>query len=147
MLLFLAAALISAGLIALLHPLLVRYALARPNARSSHRTPTPQGAGIAVIAATTAVVVGAVLLAHDVAGTTLQLAVVLACAAGLAVVGVADDSRTPSSCSTSAIIWETADCVTRRLSAAFAMLPQSATTNTTWRSRSRSLRPIFRSQS
>ena len=33
-------------------PLLQRYALARPNARSSHRIPTPQGAGIAVIAAT-----------------------------------------------------------------------------------------------
>jgi len=46
------AALISAGLIVLLRPLLRRYALARPNARSSHVTPTPQGAGIAVIAAT-----------------------------------------------------------------------------------------------
>ncbi|PSO23609.1 glycosyltransferase family 4 protein [Bradyrhizobium sp. MOS002] len=33
-------------------PLLQRYALARPNARSSHRILTPQGAGIAVIAAT-----------------------------------------------------------------------------------------------
>jgi UDP-N-acetylmuramyl pentapeptide phosphotransferase/UDP-N-acetylglucosamine-1-phosphate transferase len=33
-------------------PLLQRYALARPNARSSHKIPTPQGAGIAVIAAT-----------------------------------------------------------------------------------------------
>jgi UDP-N-acetylmuramyl pentapeptide phosphotransferase/UDP-N-acetylglucosamine-1-phosphate transferase len=33
-------------------PLLQRYALARPNARSSHRVPTPQGGGIAVIAAT-----------------------------------------------------------------------------------------------
>jgi len=46
------AALISAGLIVLLGPLLRRYALARPNARSSHVIPTPQGAGIAVIAAT-----------------------------------------------------------------------------------------------
>jgi len=33
-------------------PLLQRYALARPNARSSHRIPTPQGGGIAVVAAT-----------------------------------------------------------------------------------------------
>ena len=48
----LAASLISAGLIILLRPLLQRYALARPNARSSHVAPTPQGAGIAVIAAT-----------------------------------------------------------------------------------------------
>jgi UDP-N-acetylmuramyl pentapeptide phosphotransferase/UDP-N-acetylglucosamine-1-phosphate transferase len=48
----LAAALICAALIVLLRPLLQRYALARPNARSSHVLPTPQGAGIAVIAAT-----------------------------------------------------------------------------------------------
>src|SRR5260370_23895157 len=47
-----AAALICAGLIVLLRPLLQRYALARPNARSSHVTPTPQGGGIALIAAT-----------------------------------------------------------------------------------------------
>src|ERR1700744_4635389 len=46
------AALISALLIVALFPWLKRYALARPNARSSHRTPTPQGAGIAIIAAT-----------------------------------------------------------------------------------------------
>ena len=36
-------------LVGLLHPLLVRYAMARPNARSAHRTPTPQGGGIAVL--------------------------------------------------------------------------------------------------
>jgi UDP-N-acetylmuramyl pentapeptide phosphotransferase/UDP-N-acetylglucosamine-1-phosphate transferase len=41
-----------------LRPLLLRYALARPNARSSHRIPTPQGAGIAVIVATLAVAGG-----------------------------------------------------------------------------------------
>ena len=45
------AALISAGLIKLLLPLLRLYAMARPNARSSHTEPTPQGGGIAVIAA------------------------------------------------------------------------------------------------
>src|SRR5262249_9355067 len=43
---------LSAGLITLLRPLLRRYALARPNERSSHRAPTPQGGGIAVCAAT-----------------------------------------------------------------------------------------------
>ena len=42
------AALLCAGLILLLKPLLQRYALARPNARSSHRVPTPQGGGIAI---------------------------------------------------------------------------------------------------
>ena len=48
------AALLSAAAIPTIHPLLVKYALARPNARSSHQIPTPQGAGIAVVAATLA---------------------------------------------------------------------------------------------
>ena len=43
-------AVVSALLIAALMPLLRRYALARPNARSSHSVPTPQGAGIAIVA-------------------------------------------------------------------------------------------------
>lgn len=43
------AAIVSAALCVLLRPLLLRYALARPNARSSHRIPTPQGGGIAVL--------------------------------------------------------------------------------------------------
>jgi UDP-N-acetylmuramyl pentapeptide phosphotransferase/UDP-N-acetylglucosamine-1-phosphate transferase len=46
------AALMSAIITWTSRPLLQRYALARPNARSSHRIPTPQGAGIAVITAT-----------------------------------------------------------------------------------------------
>ena len=50
-----AAALLSAAIIPAIKPLLQRYALARPNARSSHRVPTPQGAGIAVISAALAV--------------------------------------------------------------------------------------------
>ena len=45
------AAVTCAILIVVLYPWLARYALARPNARSSHRTPTPQGGGIAVVAA------------------------------------------------------------------------------------------------
>lgn len=48
----LVAAILCAALIKSLFPLLQRYALARPNARSSHRIPTPQGGGIAVIGAT-----------------------------------------------------------------------------------------------
>src|SRR5262245_64792539 len=43
---------LSAGLIAALRPAFARYAMARPNARSSHTVPTPQGGGIAVVAAT-----------------------------------------------------------------------------------------------
>ncbi len=38
-------------LIGLLNPVLQRYALARPNARSAHSVPTPQGGGIAVLGA------------------------------------------------------------------------------------------------
>jgi UDP-N-acetylmuramyl pentapeptide phosphotransferase/UDP-N-acetylglucosamine-1-phosphate transferase len=45
-------ALLSALLIAVLRPWLLRYAVARPNARSSHKIPTPQGGGIAVVVAT-----------------------------------------------------------------------------------------------
>jgi UDP-N-acetylmuramyl pentapeptide phosphotransferase/UDP-N-acetylglucosamine-1-phosphate transferase len=48
----LAAAVISALVIRLIRPQLLKHALAKPNARSSHQTPTPQGAGIGVIAAT-----------------------------------------------------------------------------------------------
>ena len=40
---------LSAGLIVALHPLLRRYALARPNARSSHTVPTPQGKRVSFI--------------------------------------------------------------------------------------------------
>ena len=39
-------------LMVMLRPWLARYAMARPNARSSHREPTPQGGGIAVVVAT-----------------------------------------------------------------------------------------------
>jgi UDP-N-acetylmuramyl pentapeptide phosphotransferase/UDP-N-acetylglucosamine-1-phosphate transferase len=46
------AAFISAAVILMIRPLLLKHALAKPNARSSHKLPTPQGAGIAVIAAT-----------------------------------------------------------------------------------------------
>ena len=42
---------ISAGAILILRPILVRHLLAHPNARSSHKVPTPQGAGLAVMLA------------------------------------------------------------------------------------------------
>jgi len=86
-----AAAGLSSGLILLLKPLLQRYALARPNARSSHTIPTPQGGGIAVIGAAL-VVTGAVLAAAGVAWPSWLL--LLAGAAGaLAVLGAVDDIR------------------------------------------------------
>jgi len=89
----LAAAAISFALLLWLKPLLARYALAKPSTRSSHKTSTPQGGGIAVIAAT-AIVVAAldffVLLPID---ATLRLAVVFASTLGLALVGATDDVR------------------------------------------------------
>ena len=83
------AAVTSAALILLLRPLLARYALARPNARSSHVVPTPQGGGIAVMIATLiAAGVAAILLPGIDLGA---LAAVLAAAVLLAVVGAVDD--------------------------------------------------------
>ena len=78
-------------LIVILHPLLKRYALARPNARSSHYEPTPQGGGIAVIAATIAVA----SLATTRFGVPIAtpLATVFAAAVVIAGVGAADDIR------------------------------------------------------
>jgi UDP-N-acetylmuramyl pentapeptide phosphotransferase/UDP-N-acetylglucosamine-1-phosphate transferase len=82
-----AAALICAGLIVLLGPLLHRYALARPNARSSHVTPTPQGGGIAVMTATAI----AAALSGWLGASTPAIPVVLAAAFCLAAVGMIDD--------------------------------------------------------
>ena len=82
---------LSAALLVLLRPWLARYAMARPNARSSHREPTPQGGGIAVVAATLVVACGtAALLLQNDGG---QLLVLAAMAALLAVVGAIDDVR------------------------------------------------------
>ena len=85
----LASGLLSALLIVLLKPLLRRYALARPNARSSHRVPTPQGGGIAVLAAAIAVA----LAAAASTGVPASLTVAVVAAFGLALVGAVDDIR------------------------------------------------------
>jgi UDP-N-acetylmuramyl pentapeptide phosphotransferase/UDP-N-acetylglucosamine-1-phosphate transferase len=86
-----AAALLCAGLIVLLRPLLQRYALARPNARSSHVTPTPQGGGIAVMAATA--VAAALAAPLGMPATDDAIAIVMLAAFCLAVVGMVDDLR------------------------------------------------------
>lgn len=79
-------------LIVLLRPLLQRYALARPNARSSHRVPTPQGGGAAVIAAViTSVAVWASLFG---AVGESPLFGIFAATVFLAFVGAYDDLRT-----------------------------------------------------
>lgn len=84
-------AVLCAGLVVLLRPALRRYALARPNARSSHYEPTPQGGGIAVIAATIAATgLGIFGLGASIApppATVLAAILLIAC------VGAVDDIR------------------------------------------------------
>src|ERR1700732_1051986 len=86
-----AAALICAGLIALLRPLLQRYALSRPNARSSHVMPTPQGGGLAVMAATAIAAILAGLVGQPYLNNAVPI--VLVSAFCLAAVGMIDDLR------------------------------------------------------
>jgi UDP-N-acetylmuramyl pentapeptide phosphotransferase/UDP-N-acetylglucosamine-1-phosphate transferase len=83
----------SAVLILVLKPLLVRYALARPNARSSHKIPTPQGGGIAVVG--TALITMALLLAftNPPAEMVRSLLPVAVASVVLAAVGAIDDIR------------------------------------------------------
>jgi UDP-N-acetylmuramyl pentapeptide phosphotransferase/UDP-N-acetylglucosamine-1-phosphate transferase len=87
------AAALSAAFTLLLLPFLRRHALAQPNARSSHRTPTPQGGGIALIAATIAVTAGAGVLGEMDSAAVKEIFTVLAAGAFIAVVGGIDDLR------------------------------------------------------
>lgn len=87
----LAAAVISAIITWAIRPMLLRHALAKPNARSSHRIPTPQGGGIAVIAATLLVAAAIVAFAP---ADHLQIPLsVSAATLFIAVVGFADDVK------------------------------------------------------
>ena len=83
--------LICVGLIVILRPYLRRYALAKPNARSSHREPTPQGGGIAVIAAA----IAATWLGMFSFGAAIAapLVMVFAAVVMMACVGATDDIR------------------------------------------------------
>ena len=91
--LFLTAVAISLGLLLWLRPLLARYAMANPNARSSHKIPTPQGGGIGIIAATIVVVVAAELFLMASVNELLRLAVIIVSTICLALVGATDDVR------------------------------------------------------
>jgi UDP-N-acetylmuramyl pentapeptide phosphotransferase/UDP-N-acetylglucosamine-1-phosphate transferase len=93
--LLVASAAVCAGLIVLLHPLLERYALARPNARSSHNKPTPQGGGIAVIAATLLLSLILFAVVPGFGWAILQdFAPIVIATVLLALVGLVDDIRT-----------------------------------------------------
>ena len=88
------AGILAAGLIVLLMPWLRAYVLARPNARSSHRDPIPEGGGAAVVLATLAIAWAAAVISGMYPQATgseflaLTVAVIL-----LAVVGAIDDVR------------------------------------------------------
>jgi UDP-N-acetylmuramyl pentapeptide phosphotransferase/UDP-N-acetylglucosamine-1-phosphate transferase len=85
------AAVVSACMTWAIRPLLLRHVLANPNARSSHRIPTPQGAGIAVIGATLAVAGAIVACAGS---TDLKIpTVVFGATLFIALVGVVDDIK------------------------------------------------------
>ena len=85
-----ASAICCVALILLMKPLLVRYALARPNARSSHKVPTPQGGGIAILAATI-LVAGIAIRWLDLSGFHLLLVAAVSVAFGVA--GTMDDIK------------------------------------------------------
>ena len=92
-----AAALLSAGLIVVLLPHLRKLALAHPNARSSHRKPTPQGGGAGVIlAAFGAAWAALAILGPFSAGDLRQFLALTAAAALLAIIGAVDDIRSIS---------------------------------------------------
>jgi len=86
-----AAAMLSAGTIWAIRPLLLKHALAKPNARSSHRIPTPQGAGIAVIAATL-VIAAAILSGPDALSSSFPVTV-FAATLFIAAIGLVDDLK------------------------------------------------------
>jgi UDP-N-acetylmuramyl pentapeptide phosphotransferase/UDP-N-acetylglucosamine-1-phosphate transferase len=87
-----AAAALAAVLLLMLKPMLIRYLLAHPNARSSHAVATPQGAGVAVIAAL--LVICALAWRHwAVPADAPALIPVLAAACGLTLLGLADDAH------------------------------------------------------
>lgn len=85
------AAAVSAITTRLIRPLLVQYALARSNVRSSHRVPTPQGAGIAVIAAT--LIVGGIIVAIMQPTTSSIPVIIFVATAFIGIVGISDDIR------------------------------------------------------
>jgi UDP-N-acetylmuramyl pentapeptide phosphotransferase/UDP-N-acetylglucosamine-1-phosphate transferase len=86
-----AAAVLAAFATQALRPVMVRYALARPNARSSHRVPTPQGGGIAVIAAT--LIVAGIFSALTGSSESAIPAAVIVATAFIALVGAVDDIK------------------------------------------------------
>lgn len=74
--------------IKLMWPLLVRYALARPNARSSHKVPTPQGGGSSVVIVSVAAILAAAAVRAELSAS---LVAVVSAGVVLAAIGAVDD--------------------------------------------------------
>jgi UDP-N-acetylmuramyl pentapeptide phosphotransferase/UDP-N-acetylglucosamine-1-phosphate transferase len=88
------AVLVCMGLTLALLPFLARHAMARPNARSSHAVPTPQGGGLAVIAAMLAsTAFGFVWSGTWAEGNVLHLGALALATILITCVGAADDLR------------------------------------------------------
>jgi UDP-N-acetylmuramyl pentapeptide phosphotransferase/UDP-N-acetylglucosamine-1-phosphate transferase len=90
---FAAAVLISVAIIVAIRPWLQRVALAKPNARSSHSEPTPQGGGIAVVAGTIIAAGGVGYFCAAAASNTGMLVSIFAGVILIAAVGATDDMR------------------------------------------------------
>jgi len=88
-----AAAVLSASLIVALGPWLARYAVAKPNVRSSHKLPTAQGGGIAVVAATAATSGGALYFSPAASANALSLTLLFCAVVLIAAVGVMADKH------------------------------------------------------
>jgi len=85
---------LSFALMLLLRPWLARYAMVRPNLRSSHHQPTPQGGGIAVVIATLVVAWGALVLSPVLLRSQSgQFLTVISATVLLTVIGAIDDIR------------------------------------------------------
>jgi UDP-N-acetylmuramyl pentapeptide phosphotransferase/UDP-N-acetylglucosamine-1-phosphate transferase len=89
----LAAAVFSAALIVAFGPWLARYAVAKPNARSSHKQPTPQGGGIALVGATLVVSSGVLFFFGKVDGNAFPLLLIFGAVLLMAAIGVMADKR------------------------------------------------------
>jgi UDP-N-acetylmuramyl pentapeptide phosphotransferase/UDP-N-acetylglucosamine-1-phosphate transferase len=87
------AAALTATLILALGPWLERYAVAEPNSRSSHKLPTPQGGGIAVVAATVVISGAALFSPAAESANALSLIVLFSAVILIAAVGVMADKR------------------------------------------------------
>ena len=93
-LVFVGSLILSSALIVLTLPVFRRFALAVPNARSSHKAVTPQGGGFGVVGASVAVTALALLGSSQLSGPSEGGTwLVLAAAVLLALIGAIDDAR------------------------------------------------------